>query len=79
VDESFRACQRQALLVEDKPMVEAIGCLRLAVERDGLKLAMLARDAATARVSFELYKLERAAVSVVRLTRDNGQKAVKHA
>lgn len=59
VDDAFRAWQKQALIHEDKPMVEAIEQLRPVAERHGMKPAMLACDEAAVRVSRELDRLER--------------------
>jgi vanillate O-demethylase monooxygenase subunit len=59
VDEAFRAWQKQALIHEDKPMVEAIEQLRPVVARHGMKPAMLACDEAAVRVGRELDRLER--------------------
>lgn len=60
VDDAFRAWQKQALIQEDKPMVEAIQRMRPTVLRNGMKPAMLACDEAAVRVSRELDRLERA-------------------
>ena len=60
VDEAYRAWQKQALLVEDKPMVEAIEALRPVIAQRGLKPAMLACDEAAVRVSRAIEKLEQA-------------------
>ncbi|WP_206243662.1 aromatic ring-hydroxylating dioxygenase subunit alpha [Novosphingobium terrae] len=59
VDDDFRAWQRQALLIEDKPMVEAIEGLRAVIARHALKPAMLACDEAAVRVSRRIDAMER--------------------
>ncbi len=58
-DETFRAWQRQALIIEDKPMVEAIESLRPVIERHQMRPAMLACDEAAVRVSREIDRLEK--------------------
>ena len=60
VDEIFRAWQKQALLAEDKPMVEAIQRHGPAILERSLKPAMLACDGAAVRVSREIDLLLRA-------------------
>ena len=57
-DEMFRGWQRQALIAEDKPMVEAIEALRPLVDSFGMRPAMLACDEAAVRVSRQLDRLE---------------------
>jgi vanillate O-demethylase monooxygenase subunit len=59
-DEDFRAWQRQALLQEDKPIVEAIERVRPVVRRYGMKPAMLASDGAAMQVSRAIDRLEQA-------------------
>jgi phenylpropionate dioxygenase-like ring-hydroxylating dioxygenase large terminal subunit len=61
-DDLFRAWQRQALIFEDKPMVEAIEALQPVIGRYGLKPAMLACDEAAVRVSREIERLEEAEI-----------------
>lgn len=58
-DELFRGWQRQALIVEDKPMVEAIEAKRPVIGRHGLRPAMLACDEAAVRVSRAIEQLEK--------------------
>lgn len=65
VDDAFRAWQRQALMLEDKPMVEAIEALKPVIARHKLRPAMLACDEAAVRVSREIERLERAEMSAV--------------
>ncbi|WP_375429382.1 Rieske 2Fe-2S domain-containing protein [uncultured Sphingomonas sp.] len=60
VDDAFRAWQRQALIQEDKPIVEAVEAMRPVVQRYGLRPAMLACDEAAVRVGREIDRLERA-------------------
>ncbi|MDB5714143.1 MAG: DdmC [Sphingomonadales bacterium] len=57
-DELFREWQRQALIVEDKPMVEAIETMQPVVGRYGFRAAMLACDEAAVRVSRAIERLE---------------------
>ena len=59
MDTHIRAWQAQALMREDKPMVEAIQELMPIVESHGLKPAMLACDEAAVRVSREIERLEK--------------------
>jgi phenylpropionate dioxygenase-like ring-hydroxylating dioxygenase large terminal subunit len=58
VDDSFRAWQKQALILEDKPVVEAIERMKPVAARHGMKPAMLACDEAAVRVMREIDRLE---------------------
>ena len=54
IDDVFRAWARQALVNEDKVVVEAIEARRPYVERSGMRPAMLSCDNAAVRVSREI-------------------------
>ncbi len=59
MDEVYRAWQRQALTLEDKPMVQAIQALAPVIARHQLRPAILSCDEAAVRVSRELDHMER--------------------
>ena len=54
IDDVFRAWARQALVNEDKVVVEAIEARRPYFERHRMRPAMLSGDAAAVRVSWEI-------------------------
>ncbi len=54
IDDVFRAWARQALVNEDKVVVEAVEARRSYVERTGMRQAMLSCDTAAVRVSLEI-------------------------
>jgi phenylpropionate dioxygenase-like ring-hydroxylating dioxygenase large terminal subunit len=57
IDEAYRGWQRQALMAEDKPMVEAVERLLPVARRYKMRPALLACDEAAARVSKEIEKM----------------------
>ena len=57
IDDVFRAWQKQALTMEDKPMVEAIEALTPTVHKLKMTPAMLACDEAAVRVSREIDRM----------------------
>lgn len=57
-DDTFRAWQKQALMNEDKPIVEAIEALKPVAQRHGYRRVMLACDQAAMLVMREIDRLE---------------------
>ena len=57
MDDVFRAWQKQALIMEDKPIAEAVEAARPVMQRLKLAPAMLSCDEAAVRVSREIDKL----------------------
>ena len=58
IDDIFRVWQKQALVMEDKPMVETIQRMAPVIEYHGLKPAMLSCDEAAVRVSRKIDAME---------------------